>query len=125
MKARVLTTALALLALAACGQPAAPAPEPVGPTVAAAGEMCGGIAGIACGDGHYCQYLEGTCGAADQSGTCLPQPTDCTTGGEGGVEANSPVCGCDNTTYASSCAAAAAGVSVASHGDCGGAATTP
>ena len=73
--------------------------------------LCGGIAGVPCGSGRYCNYEGGHCGASDQSGTCQPMPGACT-------EEYRPVCGCDNRTYGNACAAASAGVSVASQGAC-------
>jgi hypothetical protein len=84
-----------------------------GPTLAT-DEFCGGIAGVQCTDaGEYCQFApEAQCGAADQSGTCQPKPEVCT-------EQYDPVCGCDGQTYGNACQAAAAGVSVASAGECG------
>jgi hypothetical protein len=115
MKAHVLIAATLLFALAACGETTTtsePTTEPAATqTAAAAGEMCGGIAGIACGEGLYCNYEGGACGAADQSGTCQARPDVCT----GDVN---PVCGCDGNTYSNACQAAVAGVSVASQGAC-------
>lgn len=75
------------------------------------GDFCGGIAGVACAEGQYCQFELGTCGAADQSGTCQNVPTFCT-------EEFAPVCGCDDTTYSNACFAAVASVSVLSPGPC-------
>lgn len=70
-------------------------------------ETCGGIAGVECGSGQYCDYAEtGTCGEGDQQGVCYPTPEVCTSNYE-------PVCGCDGNIYSNTCIANAAGVSVA------------
>ncbi len=73
---------------------------------------CGGMTGLACGEGEFCRYEIGDiCGAADALGTCTAIPDACT-------EQYEPVCGCDDQTYGNACAASAAGVSVASEGEC-------
>lgn len=73
---------------------------------------CGGLQGLACPDGQYCNHTDGSCGAADQTGECTAIPEVCT-------EEFAPVCGCDDRTYANACFAAAAGVSVLHDGPCG------
>src|SRR5438105_1027600 len=40
-------------------------------------QSCGGRSGLACPAHEYCEFSGGTCGAADQGGTCLHQPRDC------------------------------------------------
>ena len=103
MRASLIT--LGLLMLTACS----PAPEkPIGADVA----VCGGLQGLGCGAGQYCLYPQtGFCGAADQTGVCMPRPEVCA------LDYN-PVCGCDAQTYSNACLAAAAGTSVVSPGEC-------
>ena len=81
-------------------------------------KMCGGIAGIRCGEKQYCSFApEARCGAGDMSGTCAPKPDACT------LQLDE-VCGCDGKTYGNACAAAQAGISVAMKGACGKPAST-
>jgi len=80
--------------------------------VAVVGSECGGLRGAQCGAGQFCDFApDAACGAADQTGTCQENPDFCT-------EQFDPVCGCDGQTYGNACAANAAGVSVASEGEC-------
>ncbi len=80
--------------------------------IAVVGSECGGLAGAQCGAGEYCDFApDAACGAADQTGTCEAIPQLCTF-------EFAPVCGCDDQTYGNACAAHAAGVSVASQGEC-------
>lgn len=106
MRAFVLSFAI-VAALAAC-EPATPeAPPGSGDTA-----MCGGLQGLACGPGTFCSFAPGAqCGAADQTGVCMPRPEVCT-------EQYAPVCGCDDQTYSNACHAAMAGVSVLHGGEC-------
>ncbi len=72
---------------------------------------CGGLQGLACEAGEFCNFTDGSCGAADQLGICEVIPEVCT-------DEVDPVCGCDGETYSNACEAAAAGVSVVSEGEC-------
>lgn len=75
-------------------------------------QPCGGLAGLTCGEGEYCQFdQDATCGAADQMGVCQPTPDAC-------ILELFPVCGCDGQTHDNSCFAAMAGTSVLHEGAC-------
>jgi len=74
-------------------------------------QICGGLLGFACDDGEFCQFPEGTCGAADETGVCKEIPDVCT-------EEFAPVCGCDDQTYGNQCEADRAGVSIVHDGEC-------
>ncbi len=75
---------------------------------------CGGVAGLRCHDGELCSYEvkpDGLgCGWEDSLGTCTAKAKTCS--------ASETVCGCDGISYASRCAAHAAGSSVKSVGAC-------
>ena len=62
-----------------------------------------------CADTEYCSRPDSLCGG--HQGVCTGRPEICT------LDYN-PVCGCDDTTYSNVCAAAMAGVSIASHEAC-------
>ncbi len=73
-------------------------------------ENCGGPNGVTCWPGKFCN-TDGECGASGAWDSCEVIPDSC-------PEDPRPVCGCDGETYASYCAAHAAGVSVASEWPC-------
>jgi hypothetical protein len=75
-------------------------------------QICGGIAGLPCDEGEYCQTNIGEC-CCDFLGVCTAIPEVCT-------EEFAPVCGCDGVTYDNLCFASRAGASIDHEGACGG-----
>jgi len=76
---------------------------------------CGGLMGLTCAEGEYCELPVGRC-CCDVQGECAPIPDDCPPGGE-------PVCACNGVTYDNECEASAAGTSIDHAGPCAGGAT--
>lgn len=71
---------------------------------------CGTQGAPACPGGEFCDFLE-KCGRTNTGGVCAVRPHVCS-------PVSAPVCGCDETTYANSCEAAARGVSIDHNGPC-------
>ncbi len=87
-------------------------PAPPLKLIALEGTMCGGFASIQCDEGLTCIMEDGACRViADAAGTCTKVRPMCT-------RDYRPVCGCDGETYSNKCSAHAAGISVASEGEC-------
>jgi Kazal-type serine protease inhibitor domain len=81
------------------------------------GPTCGGIAGLSCDDGEFCNYETSAGGqgcdgsVADAAGVCQPTPNFCTR------EFN-PVCGCDHRSYSNACDAHFNGNAILHDGAC-------
>jgi hypothetical protein len=97
----LLASALSLIAFANVNDASA----------AKVGQMCGGIAGIKCDKGLWCQLKEGQCRFFDAAGTCARAPKICT-------KIFKPVCGCDGKTYPNDCVRQSHQVSKAHDGKC-------
>ena len=73
-------------------------------------QLCGAPDDAFCPTGEFCKRPEGEC-SAEARGECADIPDTCPV-------APDQVCGCDGVTYTNSCLAAAAGVTIASRGEC-------
>ena len=64
---------------------------------------CGGLTGMPCPAGMYCNYPGNHCGQGDALGKCEALPTSC-------EQECLQVCGCDARSYCNACLAHMAGV---------------
>jgi hypothetical protein len=88
--------------LMACGVASSdPADPSQAATPGAEGDICGGIVGLPCGDGMFCEFASNECNTADAAGRCVVVPDVCT-------EQWDPVCACpeglpNGKTYSNDC----------------------
>jgi hypothetical protein len=75
------------------------------------GERCGGIAGIRCDQGLFCETAPGQCRTADAAGSCVKVSDIC-------YQLFQPVCGCDGKTYSNDCTRRSARTSKNHDGSC-------
>jgi hypothetical protein len=81
------------------------------PAAGAEGDVCGGIRGLGCAEGLWCDPDPGNCSGADIQGTCVATPPMCT-------RDYRPVCGCDGRTHGNECSRKASRVAKDHDGEC-------
>src|SRR5262245_51095466 len=69
---------------------------PTGAGAVGVGKTCGGIAGVPCDYGLFCDLKPKSCKISDAQGRCVKVPTFWT-------RIFMPVCGCDGKTYGNNC----------------------
>lgn len=84
---------------------------PAGAAAVGVGKVCGGLAGVRCDAGLFCDRPAGRCGAADVQGSCVRAGKVCTA-------IYQPVCGCDGKTYGNDCMRRAARAAKRHDGAC-------
>jgi hypothetical protein len=77
------------------------------------GGDCGGIVGLTCAAGMYCDYEPGSCGKGDLLGTCRLIPDVC-------AQECTKTCGCDGKFYCNACIAHMAGIDDSAEASCFG-----
>ena len=80
------------------------------------GKTCGGLAGVTCPTGEFCEMPTGSCNVADATGTCVAKGTSSNC--PAFIIAPEPACGCDGITYYDDCYRQSAGVLKAYDGAC-------